>query len=319
MDVVSYKSNDVEGVFDRVFKDDQGHKEKEKRVYSNFLGFMKILEAIHTCNGPGEWAYIFEDDIMVTPCVDQKKIPGLLREAEAAATARGDAVFYAGICKSRECASLDDADLTAEGTRRCIGGCAHAYAVNTSKALEMRSRALAGLHGFWHEIYFDAVLKSYAATRGGLVTPAAEACNPNKKIHCGLYMQNRRHFRSTIARARRTRLAERTDATGLERLKDVVQGLVKSFATRQACREGKRCNAACDQAGTACMADGSQPGSVASRAACMDWCCSRPARRFRAQPSEDEVLRERPGGEIPVRRKIAAVGPPAGENPDSRP
>lgn len=184
-------------------------KSMGQRVFSNYLGFLNTLRMLHTCSGPGKWAYVFEDDIMWNHCVtgQEAQVVGLLNRAEAAATAKGDALLLGGVCLGGAGCHKNSEDL-----QQCSGACAHAWAVNTSRALEVYNMAVDHLKRHTKEMgasYFDLFIHKYGMSRNGLITllpprrsngSCTECNDPGFRGHCGLWKQDRVRHPTTIGK-----------------------------------------------------------------------------------------------------------------------
>lgn len=214
---VDYRSHEVQNFTE--WNDGAGGVQFERmKVYSNLLSFLHILEEVqkvYTCKGRDEWVYVFEDDIMITNTLDKRRIPEMIRSAEEDADRKGDALFYGGVCyrkPQRDChfrkqdVALKDMDIVfgrradAENrymTMQCQGGCAHAWAVKSKRALEIRNLVVDVVRTTTHALFFDVFLGAYARARNGIITPAAGKCLMDE-WHCGIWSQNRHKFKSTI-------------------------------------------------------------------------------------------------------------------------
>lgn len=216
---VYWKSNAVRDFMypERPFRD-KYEETYFRKLFSNYFSFMQILEDLQTCGGEeGKWAYVFEDDAYLTKGFDPKRVSTLLDRAEALASKKGDALMYGGVCLADTYSCwVDTKDLERGLTRaklfsfpdglnqtkgehytddnygigRCAGAGAHAWAVNTSRALEIRNEASQFLRD--GNDFFDMFIHFYARKRNGIMAPGVGVCQGH--LHCGVFSQNPMYY-----------------------------------------------------------------------------------------------------------------------------
>ena len=126
----------------------------------------------------------------------------MLDLVEKEATRKGDALIMGGVCLGGGGGGCHKSNFSFQ---TCAGGCSHAWAVHTSKAVEVYNRAAQflrdagsprGKDTYFTPVAFDCFIQGYALERQGLLTLEAKQCN--HRNHCGMWMQNRTRHRTSI-------------------------------------------------------------------------------------------------------------------------
>ena len=185
------------------------------KVKSHTFTTRDIYQTIsHQTGPPDEYVLVFEDDIALTPTVSPAQVVGYLACAarmSLSASSTPLPLFYAGGCAPKHTdnqsywGTFSPKSPTAGeiATVRMTCRCAHAYAVRRGDAgvlykLADEQPARGTIPRFYMDVQLDALSKE----RGGVFLLGADLTSPQDALNRGLYLQDRKTFRSGIGRPR---------------------------------------------------------------------------------------------------------------------
>ena len=190
------------------------------KVKSHTRTSRDVFESISSMHAPAdEYVLVFEDDILLTPAVQPQHVRSYLACAARLSLQHGLPLFYTGGCSPKfalnqtfwGAAYIPAAHKANElAAVRMTCRCAHAYAVRRGDAKvfyrladEQPDRTRTGVtkiakNGFYMDVQLDAL----SFERKGVFLLGANLPSPQDPRDRGLWLQDRRTFRSGIGRPR---------------------------------------------------------------------------------------------------------------------
>ena len=185
------------------------------KVKSHTQTSRNIFDTMSRQSGPADdYVLVFEDDIALTPGVTPEQVTGYLRcAAQLSLRASGGPLplFYSGGCAPKFAANQSfwgryspTSPISGEiATVRMTCRCAHAYAVRRGDARVLyRLADEQPARGTIPKFYMDVQLDALSKERGGVFLLGADKTSPQDAFNRGLYLQDRKTFRSGIGRPR---------------------------------------------------------------------------------------------------------------------
>ena len=163
-----------------------------KKWHSNMMALQSIFH-VYAKSEPANfsWAYIFEDDAVLTPYYAGCDMSDIVREelllTESSADASGFDLISLGVCNplgTPRCRS-DQTDRI----RNCWGRCTHSLAVRRNTSEKVFDAVMALNHNKNNHA-FDVPYERYMIKAGGVPTAGSYHCaSARDTTHCGLFVQ----------------------------------------------------------------------------------------------------------------------------------